>query len=191
MTKRSTIALALGLAASVAACDQAPPTAPEAPSPSMALVSTPGVVSAPIEGTFLSTGNVGPEDVLVTPSGQCQFREYDNTGEFTGSLSGDVVFERRIMNVSSLCLGQLPEGPGDPLNFSGPVHGTVTYDGRTGAVEGQGHGHCDYDPASPALFSCGGVYNLRGSGELAGVTFHVRWGPGWFPFPYEGTATSH
>jgi hypothetical protein len=29
---------------------------------------------------------------------------------------------------------------------------------------------------------------VRGSDGLDGVQFHFKWGPGWYPFSYTGTA---
>ena len=33
--------------------------------------------------------------------------------------------------------------------------------------------------------------NARGSDGLEGVQFHIKWGPGWYPFPYTGTVIAH
>lgn len=181
------VALALGLA--LAACDQAPPAAPETLSPApVPFAAARGVTKAHIEGWIAVGPTEGPAGMVPTPSGQCHFSEYPSENAFTGDLQGTVTFDRDVFNVP--CSFDAEEGP---LNFSGPLHGTVTYDGRTGEIRGQGWGHCGYDPSTLIHYSCGGVTNAFGvrGGELEGVRFHYRWGPGWFPFPYSGTASSH
>ena len=71
---------------------------------------------------------------------------------------------------------------------SGPFEADVVWQGRTGKISGQWTTNCKADATSPAGISCDGSMNARGSGGLEGVQFHFKWGPGWYPFPYSGTA---
>ena len=67
----------------------------------------------------------------------------------------------------------------------GPFEGTVTWDGRTGDIRGMFTTNCMPVDGVP---SCDGIWVARGSGELKGVKFQVRWGTGLWPFDYEGYA---
>jgi hypothetical protein len=71
----------------------------------------------------------------------------------------------------------------------GPFEGEVTFRGRAGRITGQWTTNCKWD-SSLGRVSCDGVMNARGTGELDGAQFHIEWGPGWWPFPYSGTASS-
>jgi len=145
------------------------------------------VQKEPISGSLVHVGEEPPGGVLVTPSGRCHLSDVHGHAEFTGDIEGAVTFRRRVLN-SSTC-GAPPEGPGDRITGAGPVDGVVTYDDRTGEIAGQWTTECRPDASQPTGFSCDGTLNLRGSGDLEGVRFHVKWGPGWWPFPYEGTAS--
>jgi hypothetical protein len=72
---------------------------------------------------------------------------------------------------------------------SGPFTGEITFQGRTGTITGQWTTNCKFDTSLGSI-SCDGTMNARGAGELEGVQFHFKWGPGWWPFPYTGTAFS-
>jgi hypothetical protein len=74
------------------------------------------------------------------------------------------------------------------LVCSGPFEGVVTWKGRTGTISGQFTTNCKPDDTQPLGIACDGVTNAFGSGELEGVRFHFKWGPGWYPFTYSGTA---
>lgn len=71
---------------------------------------------------------------------------------------------------------------------SGPFEADVVWQGRAGRITGQWTTNCKADPTSAAGISCDGTMNARGSGGLEGVQFHFKWGPGFYPFPYSGTA---
>lgn len=79
---------------------------------------------------------------------------------------------------------------GGRLVATGPFEAEVTWEGRTGAISGQFTTNCEPDPSQPVGVSCDGVMTARGSGGLDGVRFKFKWGPGWYPFPYTGTAFS-
>jgi hypothetical protein len=70
---------------------------------------------------------------------------------------------------------------------NGHFEAEITWDGRTGTMTGRFTTPCSADPA-PFEFSCGGHYVGHGSGDLDGVTFHIDWGPGTWPFDHEGFA---
>ena len=72
---------------------------------------------------------------------------------------------------------------------SGEFGGQVTFQGRSGEFAGHWETNCKFDPALGTP-SCDGVSNARGLGGLEGVQFHIKWGPGWWPFSYSGTAFS-
>ncbi len=76
-----------------------------------------------------------------------------------------------------------PDGGGV---FSGPFEGDVTWDGRSGTISGQFTTNCRPDPTTG--YWCDGAPNAKGSGGLDGVRFKFVWGPGFYPFPYTGTA---
>lgn len=181
----ATVALALGLA--LAACEQAPPAAPESPSSPLApLAAAQGVTKLPIEGVIASLGTTQP-NVRSTPSGRCHLTDYFNTGQFTsGDLEGSIQYHYHAVNLP--CVPSA--GPGSRLTASGPIEGEITFRGKTGPVSGHWSTECRPGETLSGL-SCDGVYNLRGSGELEGVRFHVVWGPGWWPFSYSGTVSSH
>jgi hypothetical protein len=69
-----------------------------------------------------------------------------------------------------------------------PFEGEVTWNGRTGTISGQFTTNCKPDASQPLGVSCDGTMNARGTGDLEGVQFHTKWGPGWYPFSYTGTA---
>jgi hypothetical protein len=70
----------------------------------------------------------------------------------------------------------------------GPFEGEVTWNGRTGTISGQLTTNCKPDASQPLGVSGDGTMNARGTGDLEGVQFHTKWGPGWYPFSYTGTA---
>jgi hypothetical protein len=98
---------------------------------------------------------------------------------FYGDIQGTVAF---VENTKGDC-------DFSHLVSSGAVNGQVTFQGKSGEIAGTWETNCKPDPALGTL-SCDGVFNTRGSGGLDGVQFHIRWGPGWWPFSYTGTALS-
>lgn len=134
-----------------------------------------------ISGTITNSVPGIPGGFHQTPSGRCQYRAWPNVTQFTGDVSGTVTFLEKVNAPCDI----------SDIVASGPVSGEVTWNGRTGEISGQWTTNCVADASQPPLgLSCAGVMNLRGSGELDGVHFKVNWGPGWFPFPYTGTASS-
>jgi hypothetical protein len=172
------LVLGLTVAALTVGCEAAPLAAPEFASTMMASVETAG--GQPIGGTFEALSVGVPGGVLITPSGQCHFRDWPVTTRFTGNVTGVVTFSE---NNNTPCAG-------GHLIGSGPFDGSVTYNGVSGGISGQWTTNCKPDEAQPAGVSCDGTMNARGSGDLEGVHFHFKWGPGWFPFPYSGTASA-
>jgi hypothetical protein len=137
-----------------------------------------GVVKSQVTGTLLLLGVGAPGRSLTTPGGICHLWDFPVYSEFTGDFSGPVTFlEKQNFRCDFTHAAD-----------SGPMTGTLTWRGQTGEVSGQWTTNCKADPTTPVGLSCDGTLNLRGSGGLEGVQFHVKWGPGWFPFPYSGTA---
>jgi hypothetical protein len=133
-----------------------------------------------ISGTIGFVGTLAPARFLSTPSGRCHFWDFPEITEFTGDVSGAVTFDEHVNAPCDL----------SDLGASAPFSGQVTWNGRTGGISGQWTTNCIADPSQPVALSCDGTMNARGSGGLDGVHFHFTWGPGWFPFPYTGTAFS-
>ena|ERR1700741_19869 len=166
----------------------ADPTSPKARSSDARLLAPAGGVrtaasdanKTAINGTIVFVATLAPGRVLITPSGRCHFWAFPEITQFTGDISGSVTFNEHVNAPCDL----------SDLVASAPVSGQVTWDGRTGGISGQWATNCTPDPSQPAGLSCAGTFNLRGTGGLEGVHFHLTWGPGWFPFAYEGTAFS-
>ena len=140
-----------------------------------------GVSRSAINGTIANVAAGHPNRMVVTPSGRCHIFDVPVENFFNGDVVGAVTFHE---NEQATC------------NFSdvvgsGPFEGTVTWQGRTGPISGQWTTNCTTDPTQPIGLSCGGTMNARGSGGLQDVDFHFDWGPGWYPFPYTGTAFAH
>jgi hypothetical protein len=134
----------------------------------------------PISGTITNSVPGIPARVLVTPSGRCHFFGWPNVTQFTGDVSGSVTFDEHVNAPCDL----------SDVVANGPISGEVTWNGRTGSISGEWTTNCNPDASQPIGLSCDGVMNARGSGDLEGVHFKLTWGPGWFPFPYSGTASS-
>jgi hypothetical protein len=134
----------------------------------------------PISGTITNSVPGIPARVLVTPSGRCHFFGWPNVTQFTGDVSGSVTFDEHVNAPCDL----------SDVVANGPISGEVTWNGRTGSISGEWTTNCNPDASQPIGLSCDGVMNARGSGDLEGVHFKFTWGPGWFPFPYSGTASS-
>jgi hypothetical protein len=139
-----------------------------------------GTTKEPIRGTIEFAGADPAGKTIVTPSGRCHLRNSPVHIHFTGDVSGTVTI-RESLNLSC---------DFTDLVGSGPFEGTVTWNGLTGVIEGQWTTNCNADSAQPLGLSCDGTMNARGTGALDGVQFHFSWGPGWYPFPYSGTAFS-
>lgn len=165
--------------------------APTAPSSALPTASTPidgggtsttsaAMVKTPIAGTLESVGEDPPGRSLVTPSDICHYWDYPVHTSLTGDVEGPVTFHEQA------------HIPCDFSRFvgSGPFEGEVTWMGRSGRIAGQWTTNCKPDSSTPVGIACDGTMNARGSGGLEGVQFHFKWGPGWYPFPYTGTAFS-
>jgi hypothetical protein len=139
-----------------------------------------GTRKVAISGTIDLLGGTPPGRTLLTPSGRCHFWDAPVVTQFRGDVSGTVTFNEQL------------HAPCDfsDLVGSGPFEGEVTWNGHSGLISGQWTTNCDADPSQPIGLSCDGVMNARGSGGLEGVQFHFKWGPGWYPFSYTGTAFS-
>jgi hypothetical protein len=134
-----------------------------------------------ISGTITNSVPGIPARVLVTPSGRCHFFGWPNVTEFTGDVSGSVTFDEHINAPCDL----------SDVVGNGPISGQVTWNGRSGSISGEWTTNCNPDASQVIGLSCDGVMNARGSGDLEGVHFKFTWGPGWYPFPYSGTASSN
>jgi hypothetical protein len=171
----------------VLACTDGPTelTAPQQVVPSLSSttafdVSALGTKKEGISGSIAAVASLTPGRFFATPSGRCNFWDWPAVTQFSGDVSGSVTFVEQIHAPCSLT----------ELVGSGPFSGEVTWNGRTGAISGQWTTNCNPDASQLVGLSCDGTMNARGSGGLEGVHFHFVWGPGWYPFPYVGTAFS-
>ena len=120
-----------------------------------------------------------PTRTLVTPSDRCHIWNVAEYTVYSGDLQGSVTY---ISNPKGNCaLTQ--------FTVAGTFGGQVTFQGRSGEMAGIWETNCKFDPALGTT-SCDGVSNARGSGGLEGVQFHIKWGPGFSSFPYNGMAFS-
>ena len=133
-----------------------------------------------IAGTITNSVPGAPARILQTPSGRCHYFDWPNHTQFTGDVSGAVTFDEHVNAPCDI----------SDIVASGPFSGEVSYNGRTGHIAGMWTTNCTPDASQPFGLSCAGVMTARGSGDLDGVHFKFNWGPGWFPFPYTGTASS-
>ena len=158
----------------VACTDQGP----VAPDVSSVFVAGAGMNKVDIIGTIESTGSGAAGRSITTPSGMCHLWKPVFT-DYTGDIVGVMTFheQQHLKCDFSRFVG------------SGRVEGDVTWNGRDGIISGQWTTNCKPDALQPLGISCDGTMNVRGSGGLEGVRFHMKWGPGWYPFPYTGTAS--
>ena len=183
------LAVALAAAAAIACTDSI--TTPTAPTGSAvrsqtsamssgidAVTAAAAVEKTPISGTLGYLSEAGPGRSVVTPSDMCHLWDFPVYDYFYGDVEGPVTFYEQ------------GHGPCDfsHLAGSGPFEGEVVWQGREGKISGQWTTNCKPAPASAVGISCDGTMNARGSGGLEGVQFHFKWGPGFYPFPYSGTA---
>jgi hypothetical protein len=136
------------------------------------------MVKQSIGGTISSIGGGPIAGFRMTPSGNCFFYNAQVINHFEGDLVGPVTFyenERAPCDFSH-------------LTGSGPFVAQVTWNGQAGTISGQWTTNCKADATQPIGLSCDGTMNARGSDGLDGVQFHFKWGPGWYPFSYTGTA---
>lgn len=168
-------------------CSGAPPTTPTPASlATMALdasavaANAAGMTTQTIDGTIARTGAAPPGRGVTTPGGLCHFWDVPVFTHFDGDVQGPVTFHEQ----------QHLRCDRSHLVASGPFDGEVIWEGRTGIIAGQFTTNCKADSSQPLGLSCDGTMNARGSGGLNGVQFHFKWGPGWFPFSYTGTAFS-
>jgi hypothetical protein len=170
-------AVAAGLVA--LACGGAAPTAVDQPSP-VAVTGDDGTVTAsaggkiPISGTWDYVSQEAPVRDFATPGGIEHFFEVPVHTVFTGSIDGLVTATESGNAVKDFTV----------VVYRGPVEGEVTWAGHTGTVSGMWHTRCELVPT----VTCGGTFEMQGSGDLRGVRFHIVWGPGFFPFNYTGFA---
>lgn len=149
--------------------------------PGSGAINFAGASKNAISGSIDFVGGAAAGRTIVTPSGRCHLFDSPVFTQWRGDVSGTVTFHEQI---------------NAPCDFSdvvgsGPFDGEVTWNGRSGVISGQWTTNCIPDPSQPVGLSCDGTLNARGAGGLEGVEFHTKWGPGWYPFPYTGTAFSH
>jgi hypothetical protein len=182
MSRRFWLVLSVGIS-SVVACSE-PAGVPTAGGRSLTVPTTgssAAVVKQPISGTISSIGGGPIAGFRMTPSGNCFFYNAQVINHFEGDLVGPATFyenERAPCDFSH-------------LTGSGPMVAQLTWNGQTGTVSGQWTTNCKADATQPIGLSCDGTMSVRGSGGLDGVQFHFKWGPGWYPFNYTGTAFSN
>ncbi len=162
------------------ACADAPATAPPVHTTVAADAYTAGVEKVSITGTMVALSDGPPVRVIVTPSGNCRYWDFEGFAQFEGDVQGPVTFHRQL---NTPCDGSHPRG-------SGLVEGSLTWNGRSGPVLGQWTTNCKPDD-SPDGVACDGTMNFRGSDGLDGVQIHTKWGPGYWPFSYTGTVISN
>jgi hypothetical protein len=137
-----------------------------------------GATQEPISGTISPPTGGSDGDVWTTPGGIQHEQGSTAVTEFTGDIEGTVTFFYKRVHLAL---------DGSHLVSKGPFEGEVTWDGRTGVMAGMFTTECKAETV-PFDFSCDGTMVGHGSGDLDGVKFHMNWGPGIFPFPYEGFA---
>jgi len=136
-----------------------------------------GTDKTPLSGTLQLFGVDPATRAMATPSDMCrQWGVLEHT-TYYGDIQGDVTY---VANTKGDC-------DFSHLVVSGTFGGPVTFQGRSGRMDGVWETNCKPDPNLGTL-SCDGESNARGSGGLDGVQFHIKWGPGWWPFSYSGTA---
>ena len=180
MKPMALVAAATGVI-SLACADNTPASPPNRTvSPRAAMAANiAGTEKTPISGTLQIVGLDPPTRTLVTPSDRCHLWNGVEHTVYSGDVQGSVTY---IANVKGDCALT-------HFTVSGTFGGQVTFQGRSGEMAGIWETNCKFDPALGTP-SCDGVSNARGSGGLEGVQFHIKWGPGWWPFPYSGTAFS-
>ena len=175
----------LAMAAVVALGCSGTPTAPQSALASATVLGetagsasgpSAGMMKTPIAGTMAYVSQEAPERLMTTPSELCHVWDMAVLTYLDGDVEGPVTF---------LESGHL-QCDSSRMAYSGPFEGDVAWNGRSGHMSGQWTTNCKMDPATGP--SCDGTMNARGSGGLEGVQFHFKWGPGFFPFPYTGTA---
>ncbi len=117
-------------------------------------------------------------DQRFTPGGIIHESGAVSVTTFTDDIAGTVTFYYKRVHISA---------DGSHLVSKGPFAGEVTWQGRTGLMEGMFTTECK-SVAGPFTFACDGTMIGHGSGDLEGVQFQIVWGSGWFPFAYEGFA---
>lgn len=162
------------------ACGSEPPMTPTNNELGMVMFQE-GMDKTPIAGTIAALGSTAPRRVVETPSGRCHFFDLPVFTESTGDIVGTVEFVEQIHRRCDR---------NSNMVASAPFAGDVTWNGRSGTISGQFTTNCKPDASQPVGVSCDGTYTARGSGGLEGVRFHIKWGPGWYPFSYTGTALS-
>jgi hypothetical protein len=177
----------MGVCAVTLACDTTQLAAPSSqgmPAPGIQdaaeAAQAAGMQEQSISGVIQFVSGGPPGMVRVSPGGICHFADNPVVTQYQGDITGTVTFEERNQLSCS----------GGHLIASGPFEGEVTWAGRTGTITGQFETNCLADASQPLGVSCDGTSNARGSGGLEGVHFHYKWGTGWFPFSYDGTAFS-
>ena len=181
MKRMALVAAATG--AMALACTENAPVSPpnRSASPGAAVVANiAGSQKTSINGSLQIVGADPPTRSFVTPSDMCRNWNIAEHVVYSGDVQGLVTY---IANTKGDCALA-------HLVVSGTFGGQVTFQGRSGEMAGHWETNCQFDPALNTL-SCDGESNARGSGGLEGVQFHIKWGPGWWPFSYSGTAFSH
>jgi hypothetical protein len=135
-----------------------------------------GATQEPISGTLEYVSET-PGTERITPGGIWHEQGSTAVTEYTGDIAGTVTFFYKRVHLAL---------DGSHLVSKGPFEGEVTWNGRTGVMAGMFTTECKADV--PFEFSCDGIMIGHGSGDLDGVKFHINWGPGFWPFDYEGFA---
>ncbi len=163
----------------VVACADQHPAAPDS---SPLFSATAGTNKTPISGTVEFVASGDPARTVTTPSDMCHLWNAPVITYTSGSLEGLTTFDENIHRRCDY----------SHLVASGPFEGEMTWYGPSGPISGTISGqfttNCKPDPSQLLGISCDGTYSARGSGDLEGIQFHVKWGPGWYPFTYSGTA---
>ena len=139
-------------------------------------VQAAGAAKVPIGGELSLTDDT-PGIVRPTPGGILHEQGGTAVTEYTGDIAGNVTFSYKWSHFTA---------DFSHLVSKGPFDGEVTWNGRTGSMSGMFTTECK--PDATGMISCGGTMIGHGSGELEGVKFHIDWGPGFWPFAYEGFA---
>jgi hypothetical protein len=176
MTHRFVLIALLTVGLLAVGCESTPPTEPEVAELGQQPVTLTAMSVAtrmPIAGSFDALSWEGIE-CRYTNGGVRQCRGGQANTVFGGDLVGPVVFTYQRISDKWLSGPEVFH-----QTAGGRVLGEVTWNSRTGPIEGTYSAQCQE--------VCSGTFVAHGSGDLAGVKFQIKWSGLW-PMGYEGYA---
>jgi hypothetical protein len=165
-------------------CESTPPTEPDTAdlTPQETVLSTArhSASKTPIAGVIeLVAFNLDEQVCRTTSGGVLQCRGGSVESYLTGDLEGTVIWKYRKQT------DRMIDSAEDfyHITTGGWIEGgAVTWNSRTGMIEGAWTGECKVE-----RYLCKGTLVAHGSGDLEGVKFQINW-QGLWPFDYEGFA---